>query len=140
MFGAITDLLHNFQNLNESDIMKSVFSDPSIQAQIIDANQSQLYDKGIESDGSPTGDYSQVSVDKYGKSPGHITLKDTGATYDSMRVQAEDDGIIMSADMALHGVDLGVIYPHAIGLTDESISELLPEVNERIIEEIYKRI
>lgn len=140
MFGALLDMANNMKRLNANLITNIAISDPYIQAQIIDLNQSQLYDKGIESDGSPTGDYSRKSVEVYGKRPGHITLKDTGATYDSMKVDTDAEGFYVSGDMDLHGVDLNIIYPNALGLTEDSKRELLPEIKELMIEQILKSI
>lgn len=140
MFKVFYDLCNKVLALDQYVILEEALEDPYVQAQIIELNQSQLYDKGIEADGSPTGEYSKKSIEVYGKSPGHITLKDTGATYDTMRVLSSGDGFVIVADMDLHGVDLNVIYPNALGLTPESLEELLPLIRDTMIRIIKDKL
>lgn len=133
MFGAIRNLCKKVLDLDQVAILEEALQDSGIQELIIELNQSQLFDVGIEADGTPTGNYSEVSVTKYGKEPGHITLHDTGETYDSMKVITGDTGFQIIADMDLHGVDLNVIYPHALGLTEDSLAILIPKLRTVMI-------
>lgn len=128
------------KQLDQNKLMKDAVDNSVIKAQIIDLNQSQMYDKGIDSKGETLGDYSTISVSKYGKRPGHIQLKDTGEFYDSMKVGVEDSGIIITGDTDKGTVDLAKVYPDALGLTDESINEILPEITSNLAEKIKTAI
>lgn len=140
MFGAIKDIGNNMQRLNPNRLMRDVIDETSVKAQIIDLNQSQMFDKGIDAKGETLGDYSQVSVTKYGKRPGHIQLKDTGEFYDSMKVNVDDDKFIIIGDTDKGDVDLANVYPDVLGLTTESKEEILPEIAQRLSEKIKTEI
>lgn len=140
MFGAIKDIGNNLQRLNPNRLMRDSIDDATLKAQIIDLNQSQMYDKGIDAKGETLGDYSPVSVAKYGKRPGHIQLKDTGEFYDSMKVGVEEDKFVITGDTNKGDVDLANIYPDALGLTTESKDEIIPEITQRLTEKIKEEI
>ena len=105
-----------------------------VKAQIIDANQKQMRDEGIDSKGESLGEYSDISVAVFGKRAGHIQLYDTGAFYRSMHVVFGADSIFVSGDMQKPNRDLAIIYPEALGLTEENQKELTPEIKERMME------
>ena len=140
MFGVIKDIGNNMQRLNPNRLIKDVIEETQVKAQIIDLNQSQMYDKGIDSKGDTLGDYSQISVTKYGKRPGHIQLKDTGEFYDSMKVATGNDGFIITGDTDKGDVDLANVYPDVLGLTTESKEDILPEISQRLSEKIKEEI
>lgn len=147
MFDVIKDLEKKLPLLDERLMLKEILDNDSIQRQIIDlqteaGGHGQLYDLGVQSDGSPTGDYALITIAYYkplaasqgrdGRSD-HITGKDTGKTYDSMRVVNESDGFTIIAD---DRNNFFAIIPKGLGLTKESISLLTPEISARIIERI----
>lgn len=132
-FAAIEIQVKQFRKVDINTILNSVMEEPSIQSQIIDLNYAQL-DKGLEADGTFMGNYSRVSVEKFGKRPGPIRLYDTGATRESFKVRADRDSFVITGNMDLHGVALDVIYPKALGLSNESVAEIVPEIKERVIE------
>lgn len=140
MFDRIQKIVDNFKNLDRNKILSEILSAPQLQAQIIDLNQAQLFDKGIEADGVSMGDYSKASVEIYGKRPGHITLKDTGEFYNSMKVSISADSFTVNGDTVKEGTDLQDRFPEALGLTTESIAEIIPEITESIIEKIKQKI
>lgn len=140
MFGVIKDIGNNMQRLNPNRLMRDVIDETSVKAQIIDLNQSQMFDNGIDAKGETLGDYSQVSVTKYGKRPGRIQLKDTGEFYDSMKVNVEEDKFIIIGDTDKGDVDLANVYPDVLGLTTESKEEILPEIAQRLSEKIKTEI
>lgn len=146
MFGAVKDLGRRLQQLNGNLLMKIVMSEPSIQAQIIDLNQSQLYDQGVDAKGVTTGEYSLATI--YGtpnfegkieknQPYDHVTLKDSGHSYDSMRVVTEDTAFIITGDFPYA---IKQAWPDALGLTLESRKEIIPEVTESLRSEIKKAI
>ena len=128
------------RKLNQNKIFDEVINDSTIQAQIVDLNQDQLQ-HGLDSVGDSTGEYSKTSVNVYGKTPGKIVLKDTGEFYDSMKVAQSSDSFYVSGDTIKEGgVNLLDRWPDALGLTDESIAEILPEISEKSVEIILETI
>lgn len=97
-----------------------------VQFEIIRLNtEDQLFNEGIDKDGDSLGDYSNASVNVYGKRPGHITLKDTGDFYQSFVVKVDNSGIIINADTQKESTDLSVKYGvEILGLTEENIGIL----------------
>lgn len=142
MFEDIKNQLSKFEELDENELLKVALDDSTVQAQIIDRNQHQLYDEGIQADNTPTGNYAPITVAYYkplaasegrdGRSD-HITGKDTGETYNSMRVLNGSDGFVIAAE---DRNDFFSREPEGLGLTNESIEYITPQiadlVNERI--------
>ena len=141
----LEDLIDKFKKLSQIDenqLMHDVLDDETLQAQIIDLNQHQLYDEGLQADGTETGHYALKTMqykEAYGDSrrtPGnisHITGNDTGETYDSMKVQNMPDSFLITAD---DRNDFGAREPNFLGLTEESIAEIQPQIIEGMIEKI----
>lgn len=143
---AIKDMGEYFKNLNADQIFMTVMDDASLQAQMIDLNQQQLYDKGVDANGDPTGQYAHATIYgtvnfegkiAKGQPYDHVTLKDSGASYDTMKVKNENDGAEIIGNFP-DAVKRG--WPEALGLTDESIQDISPAVNDGIIDEINKGI
>lgn len=146
MFGAIKKMGAKVASLNEDKILKEILDEPSIQAQIVDLNQHQLYDLGVQADGTPTGDYAPITVAKWkplaaaegrdGRSD-HITGKDSGITYESMKIDNQMKSFKVEADDRNNFFDR---EPQGLGLTQESINEIIPEVRELFIEKVKEKI
>ncbi len=146
MFGAIKELNKKVQALDQNKMLAEILAEPLLDAQIIDLNQKQLYEQGLQSDGTPTGEYAPITVSYYkplaasegrdGRSD-HITGKDTGETYDSMIVKSDPTGMVIHAD------DRNNFFkrePKGLGLTEQSLSEIRPEIKESLIEKVRKQI
>lgn len=147
-FGKIKRLCERGQNIDGNALLKNVLKDEVLQAQIIDLNQSQMYDKGIQADGTTMGDYAPITISYYkplaavqgrGILPGrglvtsHITGYDTGETYRSMEVIVGDEGFKIHAD---DRNDFFEREPKALGLTGESLLQIRPEIKGRLVEKI----
>lgn len=139
MFEVFKRMQKNVLELNTNAIISEIIAQPLINSEIIDAQKAQ-WDIGLEADGSFMGNYSPISVSKYGKPDGPIKLEDTGATRESIKVLINDGSFTTAADMDLHGVDLAAIYPAALGLTSESLAELMPEIKSNVIEKVRAKI
>ena len=96
------------------------------QFEIIRLNtQDQLFDDGIRSDSKSLPDYSNTSVNVYGKRAGHIQLYNTGEFYQSFVVKVDKSGIDIVADTQKEDTDLSKKYGNEIlGLTDENLGLL----------------
>ncbi len=146
MFGAIKNIGKKIDSIDQDVVLNQVLSDELIQAQIIDLNQSQLYDKGFQSDGTPTGDYAPITVTKFkplaaaegrdGRSD-HITGKDTAITYNSMKVPLQAKSFSITADDRNHFFDR---EPKGLGLTTESLNEIIPEIRDKFVSKVKAEI
>lgn len=142
MFEGLKKQARRAARIDDNKILEEILRDSTLQAQIVDLNQHQLYDEGIQADGEPTGSYAPITISKYkplaaaegrdGRTD-HITGKDTGITYASMKVLSGTDAIVIHADDRNSFFDR---EPKGLGLTDESISEIIPEIEERMIERV----
>jgi hypothetical protein len=149
MFKKIKQLCRNAKRINEEKMLKDILKTDSIKAQIIDLNQSQLYEKGLLADGTPTGEYAPATIEgttnfegkiQKGQRYDHITLKDTGDFYDSMRVVSNPEGVQIKADYEKDGEDLRREWPNITGLTMESKSEIIPEIRQRLVENVKAKL
>ncbi len=145
MFEAAKELLKKMQSFDQSKTMDEIMTDKQMDAKIIDLNQNQLYEQGLNADGTETGQYAPITVNYYkplAASEGrdgrtdHITGKDTGATYKSMTVVAESEGVSVAAE------NNGFFdrLPDALGLTDESKQEILPDIQSEFLNAFKKAI
>jgi hypothetical protein len=100
--------------------------------------EDQLEEDGVFSDGSSTGDYSDLTETikrSKGQRYDHMTFKDTGGFYDSFRVQVDTNGFVIDADGQVSGdMNLFDFYGDNIaGLTDENMKFLIEIVAENYI-------
>lgn len=117
--------------LKVKDVEKVAYSS-SVLEQMADLNtDEQLYSKGVLANGSKTPDYSAVTVAfkrAENKRYDHMTFKDTGEMYDSVKYY-------FNGQLKARWVDkyeLESNYGHIIGLTEESITFIQPEIAENI--------
>ena len=127
MFGAIKNIGKKIQSIDLIKLVEQSINMPIVQAQIVDLNEAQM-DKGIDAKGMFIGNYSNTSVTKYGKTPGPITLKDTGETRGSMKVVNGNESFVITANTDLHGKDLTYLFTPSLGLTPESMAEVMPDI------------
>lgn len=130
-------------NLDENKLIEKVFKNKDVQNTMLDLNREQLYDKGIESDGTSTGQYRPYSIEqkiKLGQRYDHITLNLTGKVYSSMRVKVGNGIATITADMKKPDRDLEIDWPKALGLTDESTKEIRSVAKEVYLKEVRAAI
>lgn len=146
MLGAVKNLRKKVKAINQNKLIKDVFANDLLQAQMVDLNQEQLYEKGIEADGTPTGDYAFNTIygtSKYegkiekGQRYDHITGKDTGASYESMRVEAQPNQVVFKAKFPKAFRER---FINLLGLTDESYREVRPEIKQRFLDGFKEKI
>lgn len=95
--------------------------------------EDQLYEKGVDGLGKPLGEYSPFTkqfkdtiAGRLGRDTrsDHITLKDTGAFYESIKVKLQKDGIKIDSDPVKDDDNLLDIYGKEIlFLTEENLTE-----------------
>ena len=83
----------------------------------------QQMETGLRPDGSLQDYYSPVSVEKFGKEPGRIKLKDTGAFHESVlsKTKAKKNELIFEG---VDRYDLERNYGPIFGLTEKNIDKL----------------
>jgi hypothetical protein len=134
-----------FERLN-SDAIWFYAVDQSVKDMIIQMNtEDQLEEDGIDSLGRELGDYSPYTVEikkMKGQRYDHITLKDTGAFYDSWVVTVDRDGIDVDADdTSLYDRPLFKVWGEdVLGLTKENLAILQSVIAERYIEFIMNEL
>ena len=144
MFGEIESILDRALKLDENHAWFQVI-DREAQWEIIRLNTiDQLFNEGVKSDGSYLPDYSETSVNLYGKRDGHIQLKETGQFYRSFVVKVDPKGFQIIADtMKGTGVndDLAVRYGiDILGLTEENENIIAKLLTNNYIEYVEKRL
>ncbi len=155
--------------LSSNKILKEVFDNKLLQAQILDANtQDQMYERGVDAEGDPLGEYGAYTgfyktfiAGGLGNDTrsDHITLKDTGEFYRSFKLKNYKDGFIIYANTIKISKGKSYIskitgkrvtptfrddlldrWPDIIGLDEKNRSELKEEIKPDIIRGINKSL
>lgn len=148
MFGVIKDLAKRSRKLSSSGIVKKILDNSGLQMDIVELNQEQMYDEGIDAKGQPLGEYAPMTL-RHKLSPGphdhrtdHVTLKDRGDLYNSMGLKNEETHFVITGDMEKSSTNLETIYPYALGLTEKNIGVvrkwIRPIAIQRIKEALLK--
>ncbi len=136
-------LIQRLQQLKSIDVLDVVI-DRAILDSMEQYNKDQLQ-QGERSDGSSLPDYSETSVNVYGKPPGPIKLFETGDFYDSITTIALDNVIRFVSQPFKQDPLTGNITnleekyrPEIIGLTDENLEKIRAKVKIKIIKYVKK--
>jgi len=143
--------LKNIVSLNQDVLLKQIYSKGNVQQFIISLNTegqstSQLYELGEDSKGQSLGDYTDFSVllklsGTGDKRTDHITLKDTGDLYESVRITPLKDGFDMTANTFKDGDNLEDRFgADIIGLNEKNKEILANFILPFLQEEIKSRI
>lgn len=144
-FPEINDMLNRAKNLDDVKAWLYVL-DRESKDEIIRLNtEEQLFNQGIDAASRSLGQYTEFTK-KIKRSKGqridHVTLKDTGAFYNSFIVIVKTEGLeIFADDASLYDRPLTEVYGiDILGLTDESETKiglfLLPKYLEFVRSEI----
>lgn len=136
---ALIKLLDNIIFIDPVKIAVKVFSRTDVKNFIIELNtKNQLFDKGIDSENLLLPLYKRnYSSKKRVGTP--YDLKDTGAFYNSFRVEITSNAtIIIHANTNKPNKNLLDYSPDIIGLTDESKKLLIQKVKP-IFQEVIKK-
>jgi hypothetical protein len=115
-------------------IMKNVFEE--IKPVVEDLNIAQLQ-RGERADGSSLPNYSPVSVAKFGKRPGPMTLRDQGGFYKRITLKVESDGVeLVGNDIKTEMLQLRY-GDNIIGLQEESMNII---EQDYLKEEVEKKL
>lgn len=124
-FGQLDDMLNKATRLSEAKAWRFVI-DREVKDEIIRLiTQDQLFSDGVDGDGDSLGEYSNftkaIKLSK-GQRIDHVTLKDTGAFYDSFRIIVNKDSIdVFADDSSIYDTPLTKMYGlEILGLTEEN--------------------
>lgn len=120
------------------DVEVAAYND-SVLIQMDDLNTDGQLDKGVFADGSPTDEYAPSTIKRKrseGKRYDHMTFNDTGDTYKSIKYKFNGELIAEWDDEH----DLERNYGQIVGLTKESMEEIIPEISENIIDFIKSKL
>ena len=122
-------LERKFRKFDLDKILSRVWRNPRVQKFIIDLNtKKQLFEKGEDSEGGSLGDYSaftiQIKVSK-GQRVDHITLRDTGAFYETFKVFVFSKGFKIEAKGQKEDSNLFDDFgENIVGISEESLFKL----------------
>lgn len=116
-------------------IVSDTLKNKGIQQQIIDLNQSQLFDEGLDAKGQfihtiggdPYTEYTKQRKQEKGQATDHVTLYDEGTFYNSMNVKEVSNGVEIDADFNKGGSDIRDNFDSRfefLGLIDDSWQKL----------------
>lgn len=144
---ALENLLKRAKKLNLNKILNRILKDKAVQKFILDLNKiDQLYNSGIDSEGSELGEYSDFTKmikRMKGQRFDHITLNDTGDFYGSFKIVLYDKEFEINANTIKEEdgmvTDL-MSYGEILGLTDENLIKLIDVLKERIYDAAIKQL
>ena len=141
---AMLKVTQNIIKLSEGRVFLLTFSDPNLKSLVLSLNKEQLI-AGELSDESFLPEYSEASVNTYGKRRGRWTLHDTGQLQDSFKIlKVTEDAIIEYGDLIKEETDFNQMFDGAVlGLNGESLSilinEAIPIMRDVLLKEMLKR-
>jgi hypothetical protein len=147
ILNSIQSLSEKLKNTNK--VLEIIFSDPSFQVWLLDLIRwHQLYEQGVTEDNVKIGTYSPFTKEikeAQGVLSTHITLRDTGAFYESMKIFVNPDNIVIDAegdkvDFTGQTTNLFEKYNDSgnlLGLTDESWNQMIDKLTPLIISQIW---
>lgn len=139
MLGKLYKLINFFSNIDQDKILFTFYSQDDLQDYIIILNQdSQLFERGIDSQGKFLGEYSPFTINNFKIPEGlpfdRITLFQNGDFYASFKVIPLKDGFKIFADTIKEDKDLSVEFgKEVLGLTFENKKELAKEILKMMI-------
>jgi len=147
---AIRNLFSNVKKLDSDKLLKKVLSNTSLEQDIIDLNrEDQLYERGVTVDGLSLGEYSPATIHgtsnfkgkiEKGQRYDHITLNDTGATYESEKFVNNNDGFLLTINTNLHGIDLEEKFGKIVGLDEKNKSVVREWIKDPLLSLVRSEI
>ena len=162
-FDPLRNLANEIIQTDINKIVNSILKNTDFNQFVLDLNRiDQLFEQGIQIDGSPVtssgpnnGTYSKASESlsqglsfKYKDSSTKrkiagepFNFVNTGEWFNSFRLIIKDDSFIIQA-VNVHGIDMEAAYGQLLGLTDESMQELInaiaPILRQRLINRLTR--
>lgn len=136
--------LRKFRDILDDELKKEVMRHEEV---ILDMVRSQLYDEGITGKGVSIMSYEPYAIRtikrkiKKGQPYDRVTLKDTGAFYDSLYVEFDEKGFYVTSTDDKAKFLLAKYGTSIFRLTDENLSILLREyIRPELAEKLKNRM
>lgn len=113
-----------FEALNTDQVIEEVLIEST--GQMADLNAEQI-NQGVKADGSQMPDYSFRSVFQYGKPPGPIKLRDTGAWQQGLYARVAGDKIEFSSSDGKNDKLIDRYGNQIVGLSEKFKAEVIRE-------------
>ena len=134
--------------ININSILRKIFNDPNIKEFVIERNQEQLWDRGIDAKGQVIKTYNALGGNVYsnftmiekakkGWRTDVVTLKDTGKFYKTFKVGTQPEYAEINANFEVHGESIAqnVDVTNILGLTQENMPLLIQYIKPLFIKE-----
>ena len=121
---SIRQMLRKFEQLDTDSIIQDVMIES--QDKMADLNAEQI-NSGIKADGSVMPDYSFRSVFQYGKPPGPIKLRDTGAWQQGLYARVEGDKVVFASSDSKNDKLIDKYGVQIVGLSEKFKIEVIRE-------------
>jgi hypothetical protein len=138
---CINIALNFFENIDS--IIFDITKEKETQDFLIDVLQDQLFTTGEDGNGLSLGEYSPVTVKiktAKGQPTDRITLKDTGAFYNSYEIDPFEGGFFINADGIKEDTDLFFRYGEDILKPNQETTILIAEYYEQRLFEYWENI
>jgi len=119
--------------------LKAFFERTDIQTQMVQMNQTQLYNMMESRTGTRLGTYAEKTLKhkiKWNKPYPYYSYYETGKTHESLEVFAEDDWVMIAPGEDAPEYAIRNLDALAWGLNDEHFEELVPEMKDAVINKI----
>ena len=134
---TVNNLLKKFQNLNPDQLItdsvvetKEVYGDLQVEQQL----------QGLKADGNEMPDYSATSVDLFGKEPGPIKLRDTGAFQTAIEVKVDASVIVARSNDSKNDMMVKRYGKEIFGLSDKFKQEFRQQLEPVVINNFRKNL
>lgn len=117
-------MLRKFEALDTDQVIVEVLTDS--QEKMADLNAEQI-NTGLKADGSTMPDYSFRSVFQYGKPPGPIRLRDTGAWQQGLYARVEGEKIVFASSDGKNDKLIDTYGVQIVGLSEKFKVEVIRE-------------
>lgn len=147
MLNRVRNKLTSILKLNESDILRQILASTELQEEIIYLNTiDQLFERGEDKLGrtleSVGGGYAAYTIQlkrEKGQPVDRVTLRDTGAFYESFYIVNADSYIEIIANPIKDGKDINTEWGGlVIGLQVENLQKIIDEIKVKFIQ-VVKR-
>ena len=149
----LTTFKKRIEKLNLNNLFKKIFNLREVKDFVIERNQEQLYNRGIDATGKKIKTYFANSPNVYshttisykrakGQSDTIVTLKDTGAFYDTFKLNSQPEYAEITANFEVHGESIAenLDITNVLGLTDENKKILIDYIKPLFLKEFKAEV
>lgn len=151
MLTRVKNKLKAIAEIDYHEILQQIFRSTELQELIIELNtQDQLFERGEDKLGrrldSLGGGYAPYTIEiktSKGQPTDRVTLKDTGAFYDSFRIVVPNGAnyIVIVANVIKDGDDINEEWGgYVIGLQPENIQKVIDYVKPKFVQILKERV